>query len=326
MKNIFFPLFFLLFFAAESRACDTCNLYEYTSLNNRSFLGMFLRYRVFNGYSHRADAHRFRWYPSNARLSHEPEDYGMYVDKTAYDYETYLSYELRGNFTWKEKVNFQFILPHETNTVYYRRALNFPQPEGDTTFLVQGWGDLTLAADYLWQRQTGKVTHLFRPGIGVRLPIGAYQKAGTDGRVYDPILQPGTSAFAAIFRFNYLCTYRNSGLMTFVNYQVSTLGKNTYQFANSLNAGADVFQQFFLGDVALVPRLGGYFEQADRDRFEGETQQLTGGRSIFGNVGLDINFQKWTLQTTFQQPLAQRLHGNQIGNAGRWMVGVIRGF
>ncbi len=319
-------LFGTLFaFVSQNYACDGCNIYEYTSLNNRSFIGFFYRYRAFNGYAHLDNRHNFRL-PTNARMGHEPEANGMYADKSPADFETYTSYELRGNFTWKEKINVQFILPYEQNVVYYERIMQFPNPETDTTLRIEGWGDLMLAADYIFMKSNGKWKHIFRPGFAVRLPTGQYQQTGSDGTLHDPVVQPGTGAWGWVFRANYLASYRNTGFLCAVNYQLSGNGQHGYDFANSFNASADVFQQFFMGNIAIVPRLGAYMERASYDHYQNQVQQLTGGTSWFANFALDFNLEKWTVQLAFQQPVAESLHGNQLGNAGRLNIGLVKGF
>jgi hypothetical protein len=60
--------------------------------------------------------------------------------------------------------NFAFLLPYESNLVYYEKLLDLPNPAQDTTISVKGWGDLTLAADYIHYIYNPKARHTFRPG------------------------------------------------------------------------------------------------------------------------------------------------------------------
>ncbi len=325
MKKITLSIFLVIAFSSISLGCDVCNIYEYTNLNNRSFIGFFYRYRTFNGYAHLGNEHQFQ-FPTNGRTSHEPEENGLYADKTQQDYETYTTWELRGNITLKEKINFQFILPYEQNTVYYKKIIALPKPETDTTIALEGWGDLMLAADYIFQKSNGKIKHIFRPGFAINFPTGDYKKASEEGKLYDPIIQPGTGSWAWIIRANYQVIYRNTGLMASLNYQIAGKGKHNYDFANSFNFNADVFHQLFLGNLAIVPRMGTYMENASHDFFQNEKVALSGGNSWFGNIATDFNFKKWTCQIAYQIPFSESLNGNQLGNAGRFNFGIIKGF
>lgn len=325
MKKIILGLFLIIITISTSLACDGCNIYEYTNLNNQSFFGFFYRYRTFNGYAHLGNRHQFQ-FPSNMRISHEPEENGLYADKTQRDFETYTTWELRGNFTLKEKVNFQFILPYEQNVVYYDKMIRLPFPETDTTLSLEGWGDLMLAADYIFQKSTGKLNHIFRPGFAVRLPTGTYQKVSNEDRIYDPIIQPGTSAWAWVLRTNYQLVYRKSGVNTSLNYQFVGKGKHDYDFANSFNFSTDIFHQFFVKDLIIVPRTGVYMESAGYDSYQNEQVNLTGGTSWFTLFATDFNLKKWTLQLAYQAPVSESLNGNQLGNAGRFNFGIIKGF
>lgn len=324
MRKIF-TIFLLILLPSSAFCCDICNIYEYNGLENSSFIGFFYRYRMFNGYAALGNTHSFRFLP-NARVSHEPEETGLFANKSPQDYETYTTYELRGNFVLKQKINLQFILPWEENLVYYAQILKFPNPQTDTTFNPKGWGDLTLAADYIFEKRSGNFTHTFRPGLALRFPTGQYRKEAGNGKPHDPIIQPGTAAFACIFRANYQLRYKKMGLSSALNFQLSGKGKQGYHFANRLNFTADLFRKIPLGNFVLLPKIGAYVENSGHDSFQEKQIALSGGTVWFANLGTDIHFKKWVLLAAYQRPFAQNLNGNQIGNAGRLNLGLLRLF
>ena len=88
----------------------------------------------------------------------------------------------------KNNWNFAFLLPYESNIVYYEKLLDLPNPVQDTTISVKGWGDLTLAADYIHYIYNFKARHTFRPGIAITAPTGQSRQIANGEQLYVPIL------------------------------------------------------------------------------------------------------------------------------------------
>lgn len=327
----------------KSYACDSCNFFEYSLLQNKSFLGVFYRYRGFNDYKSYTSitpaTQSILTYPQQLStqllignlpvIMHEPEGNNLYVRKSTNDFETYQTIEVRGNFAVKNKWNFTAVLPYEFNKVYYEEYLDLPNPSRDTTLFVQGWGDLTLAGDYIWMMYNHKSRHTIRPGFALNLPTGQalVQSENENQDYFDPIIQPGKNAFAFIPRVNYQWFINNQGINTGLSYQFSTEGAQNYQAGNSFNAYAVYFLQFQVGDkVLLAPNAGLYYEASEKDLWNDLKQDLTGGNVTFAQVGLDFNITQTTLSLVYQQPISQNLNGNQIMHSSRLSVGVIRNF
>lgn len=356
-KQILLLLFILALplFSKEAKACDSCNFFEYSLLKNRSYIGIFYRHRSFGSYeqygytspppvinSYLTDAFQngaAAKYSPNARVMgvdqldqnmivmHEPEGSGLYVNKTDQDWETYQTVELRGNFMFKNKWNFTFLLPYESNKVHYEKMLELPNPVQDTTISVHGWGDLTLAVDRILYVYNTKARHTFRPGIAISVPSGQSRRVASNGSLIDPIIQPGTGSWSYIARFNYQLFYTKTGLNAGFSYKKSSKGAQSYQFGNSLNANLIGFHQISIKkDFLLVPNIGGYYEQANKDTWEKEQQNLTGGNVLFAQGGLDVNRKDWTLSFLWQSPLYQDLNGNQIHHSNRLSIGIIKAF
>ena len=337
----------------KAKACDSCNFFEYSLLQNRSYFGLFYRNRNFSEYNHYGNAipqttsltgsptvfdrGKGNTYPSNARvfseispdqlIMHEPEGNGLYVNKTRMDWESYETVELRGNFMLKNKWNFAFLLPYESNLVYYEKLLDLPNPVQDTTISVKGWGDLTLAADYIYYKYNTRARHTLRPGIAITAPTGQSKRVSDQELLFDPIIQPGTGSWSLIGRMNYQLFYTKTGANLSFSYKVATQGSQRYQFGNSFNGSAIGFHQFTLkSDWILVPNLGGYFEYSAEDTWEDEKQPLTGGDVLFAQAGTDLNYKEWTFSFVWQTPLSQNLNGNQIQHQGRSSFGIIKSF
>lgn len=343
MKKHILTLLFLglLSQSNPSFACDSCNFFEYSLLENKSYFGLFYRFRDFQDYKNIAPATTttIQSYPSQLstqlmpwvgnEIMHEPEGNNLYVQKTKQDFETYQTIEARGNVTLNYKWNLTFLLPYEFNKVYYEKYLDLPNPVSDTTLYVQGWGDLTTAVEYIHLIYNTKSRHTFRPGLALTAPTGQAQiQSNNENKdLFDPIIQPGKGAFSFIPRINYQWFLEDHGINAGISYQWSTEGKQSYQFGNSLNAYLLYFHQFALGEsILLAPNVGIYHESAQMDRYSGVKQELTGGQVDFAQLGLDINLAQTTLSLIYQSPINQNLNGNQILNQHRINIGLIRNF
>ena len=302
-------------------ACDVCNILEYNSQQNGTYFGVFYRVRHFQSYPHLSQQPRMRGFATK----HEPENSGMQVFKSAADYETYTSLELRANFALGQRWNLLLILPYEQNTVYYRNVLPSPtRPQRDTTLSVSGLGDAIVGLDYLIRLGEGKVRHRLKPGLGFRVPVGQATRSAGSGQPFDPLLQPGTGAWAALFRLNHQWLLNRWRLYSAVSYQTSGQGAQRFRFGDSFNWDSRLARQFSRGaDWKLRPQVGADWESYAPHQQGGADVPLTGGEALFGQVGLDINCKAVTLQILGQHPVWQRLRGAQIANSSRWSVGLI---
>jgi hypothetical protein len=330
-----------LFSSTQTLACDSCNFFEYSLLENKSYFGLFYRFRGFEDYVTypSSSAATIRSFPAqlstellpwnNPEVMHEPEGNGLFVQKSRQDFETYKTIEARGNFTLNNKWNFTFLLPYEFNKVYYEKYLDLPNPVRDTTLYVQGWGDLTVAAEFIHLIYNTKSRHTLRPGLAITLPTGeALVKSGNEADdPFDPIIQPGKGSFSLIPRINYQWFLDKQGINIGASYQWSTEGEQRYEFGNSFNGFLQYFYQLQISEkLLLVPNAGFYYESAKKDRYQDVNQDLTGGNVTFAQLGLDLNHTQTTLSIVLQSPITQSLNGNQILNQNRFSVGIVRSF
>jgi len=326
----------------NAQACDSCNFFEYSLLGNKSYFGLYYRFRGFQEYKTYPKSiptgvlHQPRQlsttplpWDNSKEVMHDPEGNGLYVKKSRKDYETYQTIEARGNYTLNNKWNFTFLLPYEFNKIYYEEYLDLPNPVRDTTLFVQGWGDLTVAADYIWLVYNQKSRHTIRPGFALTLPTGQplVESNNENKDYFDPIIQPGKGAWASTFRLNYQWFLTNQGINAGASYQMSSEGEQEYQFGNSLNVYAIYFRQFTSGTNWLfAPNIGFYYEDSQKDKWKGEVQQVTSGDVGFAQVGMDVNYTQTTLSLVYQHAVFQHLNGNQILNKTRFSVGITRSF
>ena len=75
-----------------------------------------------------------------------------------------------------------------------------------------------------------------------------------------------------------------------------------------------------------IPKMGLYIENAVQDELNEVKQEDTGGNILFFNIGNDFAYKDLHLQTLFQMPIAENLNGEQLQNAGRFVIGLIYNF
>lgn len=320
--------FLITFQALQSSACDVCNMYDYTGRQNKSFVGLFYRYRVMNGYSHiNPTSHRFFVKAPNARVDHDISGSNFYQNKTNADFQKYQVVDLRFNYALKEKINIGAIVPFSIGQAYYAELYYLTKPMSDSSIHTKGFGDVLLFSDYVFSKKKEKWRTFVKPGIALKLPTGN-SKMGTSGKLFPHEVQAGTGTFDFLIRLNANARYKNVGLEWVSNYRFNGASrKHDYKFGNSFNINLNPYYVIDLGeDFSIVPKTGIYAEMASFDRQGTQRQLNTGGRTLYANVGLDVVYEKINIQTLFQKPINDRLYGEQMGNAGRVVLGLIYNF
>lgn len=330
----------------NSQACDGCAYYEYNSMQNKSFFGVFYRLRQFNGYSQAGIDPQWRWTASeyrNARISHEIANTDTKVWSPS-------SKDFMRLESWDFRFNHQLHIPHEwltgndprqelflnvsaqwgysRNAYYLGHVQHFsllsPPVLRDSIITTSGMQDIrtAIAAIYTLQRDYWK--HTFSAGTLLRLPVGLASARDGNQQLIHPELQPGTGAWDVMPRIAYQAIYDDWGLDVSTIYRFAGTNGNGYKFGDGLNLQADVYYMWGLGqEWRLVPRLGVYHETENQHTQNRELVNGTGGRATFGTAQLDVMFRTTALMVQYQQPIQNRLNGNQLLNAGRLNVGLV---
>lgn len=325
---------------AKGMACDACNLYEYTSLKNRSYAAFFYNNRLFNGYDHLGYSSKYTLTPNSTFQQKGTHFPNSVIKPNQNDYELYQTFEARVNINLNDKYNLLFIVPHRKATLYFSEVYPEVGPVTSQEVTISGIGDAIIGVERL-NNYLGVFTHRLKYGVAIKMPTGEHERRDAHNFMYDPVVQPGTGSWDFIFRATYLTVYEEKiGLSAFINARVNTKSSikpnpndsesSQYKFGNRLNFNMNLFYILKKGDLQLVPKSGVYYESASHDwLYTSDTQNTvdgTGGNTWFWNVGLDINYKVFTLQSMWQKPISDKLNGNQIGNAGRLMVGAIYNF
>lgn len=319
-----------------SLACDTCVMYEYNTIRNNSYVGLFYRYRVFNGFT--TENQKSNFSPKNLRLTHAPlgDDDNTYVNSYK-SYEIFETYELRYNHNFKDKYNVMLIVPFVRNENYFGEIIPLIGSAFDSLHVTQGIGDIIISAERLIRIKKEKTIHNIKIGFAVSLPTGKFELTNEKGFITDPSHQLGNGAMNFLPRLKYQAIIdQRLGLNSSLGYAFSlkrNSGKiangiqSTYRFGNRLNVNTNLF--FITGkytDFKWIPKLGLYYENVVNDKLNEILQENTGGNVAFFNIGSDFAYKDFHIQTMYQLPIFENLNGEQLQNAGRIVLGLIYNF
>ncbi|MEM9022330.1 MAG: hypothetical protein AAGB22_01215 [Bacteroidota bacterium] len=288
-----------------SMACDFCTMYVRANAGfGQSAIG--LRYRTSS----------YDWSSVNATsLAKQKRHGGSHGDAPPDNLrEFYGSYSLWGR--WAPSSRWQL-----TGTL--RFGDNY-EAEGDNkTYQVTGVGDLMVTAHYIPIRTApGDTTtwkHALAVGGGVKLPTGVYQEESGEGD-FDPLLQPGTGSVDVLFNALYLIRYNKWGWQTDVTYRRNTANGNDFRFSHRFNATGLLLYQLRWKKMVFTPSVGCYYEQAENDN-NGDVPLLnTGGKVLFSQTGLEVQYSHFSVGAGWQAPLYENLYGTQGNNESRLTV------
>ncbi len=315
-------------FKPKVQACDVCNIFEYRPLNTNNYIGLFYHYRKFNGYNDLNQSNSF--FGSRGPQMHELDGSNLFFEKRKQDYERYQTLAVRFNYRLFDHWNLLVIAPYETVEVHYSRVWSVIEPVSDTTMQLSGLGDITTAIDRVFTFTSGNRKHIVRPGIAFKWATGNAYRRDENGVLYDPEIQTGSGSNDFMVRLNYLnlATQQGLGYAVAANYKWNSVGAQDYKFGNSWNAQFNLMHVFqnTKNKTNYIPKLGLYAEGSLKNSRNGELVNYTGGQATFLNVGMDFQHKSWSAQVLYQQPVYQSRNGNQIGNAGRLNLVLLRSF
>ena len=325
-------------------SCDACDMFNYTSLKNKSYLALNYRYRVFNGFNTLSHSNYFNSPSySNAKTAHIPGDDGNLYLESQQDYELFQTLDLTFNYALRHKFNLIARLPYRYNEDYFAEVVPAVGPIKDSLTTVNGFGDFKIMIERFENINSENWRQVIKGGIGLTLPTGAFQLKDADGRQHNPQHQPGKGTYDIMISGAYMAMHKSwFGTSFDIAYRQSSkqqnknlfssggnvINKNTvdYQFGSSINAQLSAFYVWSKNDWRIVPKFGLYHERIHKDKLNQNEIESTGGLSVFLNPGLDLSYQEITLQLLFQEPIWQKLNGTQLENAGRFQIGLLYNF
>lgn len=157
-------------------------------------------------------------------------------------------------------------------------------------YTIHGLGDISILANYTLidnsDSMNTKTYHLLQSGLGVKLPTGQSDIIANSNTVI-PMLQLGTGSADLLANIFYMMRSKKLGWSIDGNYKWNTTGTNAYRMGNSLNMNLRGFYWYQTPKMAWVPNLGLSWEHNESNIDRGVKNELTGGNSILGAIGVN---------------------------------------
>lgn len=316
MKQFYLCIVIVLMFL-NTKACDICNMFVGINPNDfKNTVSLYYRTRNYSGLIA----------PDNTSISTQS---GLFTNKTShgghaiqkasptYFEEHYNNYQFQGKFYIKNKFQLISSLSISNNTFLNDNVISN---------WATGLGDLLIAGKYQIHSTIGcgsdkHFSHRLMLGGGIKLPIGNYKIKDRTG-IIDYYVQPGTGSLDFLLNGTYLAKIDNIGFNINVSYKANTTNSFKYRFANSFNNYFNLFYLIKNQHLTFMPKVGFYYEQAKRDKANKTSVSATGGKALFGTLGLNIYYKKISMYFTYQNPIYQYLYEVQPLNNSNFILGV----
>ena len=120
----------------------------------------------------------------------------------------------------------------------------------------------------------------------------------------------------------YAFRYKSLGFSTNLNIKFNTYNQDNFRYGNTLNLNANIFYIKEVKGLVLMPFLGSYVEKFEKD-YEQAIINDSGGATFFGNIGLKLYKNNWSLSAQYQHVYATQLNGDtQLFTTYRTSVGL----
>lgn len=323
MKQFSFVLAFTLN-TFLSYSCDICgNFMGITPHDNRSYVQLMHRFRLFNGYRVYNDPVNLIVPGSYWRTMHGDDTVHATSQGTTpyrtFDYESYKVFELRGKWFFQKRWELSAILPFVENK----------SRRNNVQLNVQSLSDPSLIIAYhLIQKLEHPVTrHRLIAGVGVKAGIVSDDKADAAGNRIDVMQQPGTGGTDLFYYLNYIGLWRNLGWNSNTMFKHSFTNHHAEQFAPAWNQTLVVFYKIGVKNIQYIPALTSNFEYTRGVYRSGQLQRGTGMEVVMSGPSLDVIVKQFVISAGYQVTVYEHLSSaNNLSTASRLFAGLTYNF
>ncbi len=309
-------LYIFLSTSFSSLACDICgNFMGVTPYNNRNSISFLHRYRIFNGY--RDYQNRSNFFPAAAyraaHIYHQVDTASAIFNKhSSNDFESYKVFELRMKYFVHKRLELNVFIPvldnkTKTNEVYSHHT---------------GFGDMSFNAGFhvILPKEDRKVKQKLVIGAGIKLPTGNFYAHDQYSNRLPFEMQPGTGSFDEFVYFNYILMYEKVGVNVNANYKMN--GRNIYheKVNNSATEFASLFYKLKVRSMVFYPSAQFYYEYTKGLEIKNKLQPGMAVNALMAGPGLDIYYKAFSLNTSWQFTVAEKVLPGELKSAGRLSI------
>ena len=298
MKKISF-IFAFIFVSLNALSCDICNVYMgLTPNSNVNYMQISYRSRMHKGVVKNND-----FTPSSVfSLRHGGGLSDQLTEQDTYK-QLYNVYDVRGKFYLSQKQRFSlfFSLPVSNNYQSINEVTDVDVVGFSDPILVFGY-DILKSSIY----DTASVKHELSFGVGVKAPLGDFNKKDDFGNVYDTDLQLGSGSWDVVLMAQYVFRFRKIGVQISPSYKINTSNDVGFRFGNTLNLASNFFYFFKINNrLSFLPSLGVFFENAENDSENGIKFDNSSSNVLFASFGGKLVYQKVSVGASWEQVVSQ---------------------
>lgn len=183
---------------------------------------------------------------------------------------------------------------------------------------INGIGDLNLMGIYQIINSTDNV-HQLNGGLGIKVPLGKFDEKGISG--VNPSFQLGTGSWDYQAALNYKFQKNKLAVLINTDYTIKTENKKHYQFGNQWNYAVTGFYQVAGNEKTILSAKAGFQgEVYNTNRQYGEALPRTSGSALYGKVGFEASYKKFSLGSEMMLPAYTNLAGGDIEAKSRFSI------
>lgn len=183
---------------------------------------------------------------------------------------------------------------------------------------IRGVGDASLMGIYEILKSKNTY-HQLNGGFGVKIPLGKFDEKGITG--VNPSFQLGTGSWDYQLALSYKYQKNLFALMLNTDYTIKTENKKHYQFGNQWNYSATGFYRLCRNESSILSgKLGLQGEVYDWNKQFGEVMPRTAGSALYGKLGIDVSYKKFSLGSELMLPAYTNLACGDIETKSRFSV------
>jgi len=240
----------------------------------------------------------------------------MKEDGSQFSKDFYQTIELTGGWKIGKKWQLLAFVPFNLNK----------QSSDDGISLASGLGDITLLANYnvFNKKNTAngkKIKQELWLGGGFKLPTGKFN-ADEEELLPSANNQPGTGSLDMLLSSTYSIRINKWGFSTNATYKINESAKD-FKFGNRLDANLFGSYNIATQKVTYSPYAGILFQNMEANSVSKILAEETGGKSLQGSAGIEIQIRKISFGTNIQLPIAESISGGQTHSQVKGMVNVM---
>ncbi|MDP9955943.1 hypothetical protein J2X97_001580 [Epilithonimonas hungarica] len=183
---------------------------------------------------------------------------------------------------------------------------------------ISGIGDASVMGIYEILRSKSDY-HQLNGGIGMKIPLGKFDEKGITG--VNPGFQLGTGSWDYQLALSYKFQKNRFALMLNTDYIIKTENRKHYRFGDQWNYVATGFYRLWRNEDSIFSgKLGLQGEVYDRNRQFGEVMPRTAGSALYGKLGFEISYKKFSLGSELMLPAYTQLAGGDIEARSRFSL------